>query len=373
VSTTEAPRPVTAAGNRGNGGTAGAVLNWKTLVGVLISAALLYFAFRGVDFREVVREMGQADPWLLLGATFFATAVFWIRAWRWRAILDPVHRGTRFRSRFATVCIGFMGNNLLPARIGEFARAYALSRVEPVPVVASLSSLLIERLFDAVFLVLFMFVAMALPAFPAWPGDASTDFPAIARGLGFAVGGILIFLFFLVLRPKATVRGLEAVARRILPPSIRRTVVDALEAFLAGAAVLRNGRLLFETAWLSIVLWLVNCLGFWFAFHAFGLDLSFTAALFFQSCIAIGVAVPAAPGFFGTYEFAAKIVLVDLWAMDANKALGFALGFHLAGFIPVTLMGLWYAWSLGLSLRGMARTEEAVEQAVEAATPTRGV
>jgi hypothetical protein len=294
--------------------------------------------------------------------------VFWIRAWRWRAIVDPVRPGTGFRSRFAAVCIGFMGNNLLPARIGEFARAYAFSRMEPVPVVASLSSLLIERLFDAVSLVVLLFVAMALPGLPAWPGDAATDFPAIARGLGIIVVGILLFLFFLVLRPQVAVRGLEAVARKVLPRPIRRPVIDALEAFLAGAAVLRNGRLLFETTWMSVVLWLFNCMGFWFAFRAFGLDLSFTAALFFQSCIAIGVAVPAAPGFFGTYEFAAKIVLVDLRGMDANKALGFALGFHLAGFIPVTLMGLWYAWSLGLSLRGMARTEEAVEQAVEAGT-----
>ncbi len=366
MSTAEAPRPVKAGNDRGNGGTAGAIFNWKTLVGIFISAALLYFAFRGVDFREVVREIRRSNPWLLLVATFFATSVFWVRAWRWRAIVDPVHRGTRFRSRFAAVCIGFMGNNLLPARIGEFARAYAFSRMEPLPIVASLSSLLIERLFDAITLVIFLFVAMALPGLPAWPGAAATDFPAIARGVGMVVVAIMVFLFFLVLRPQAAVRGLEGVARKVLPRSVRRPVVDALEAFLAGAAVLRNGRLLLETAWFSVVLWVFNCFGFWFAFHAFGLDLSFTAALFFQSCIAIGVAIPAAPGFFGTYEFAAKVVLVDLWGMNANKALGFALGFHLAGFIPVTLMGLWYAWSLGLSLRGMARTEEAVEQAVEA-------
>ena len=350
----------------------GALLDWKTLLGLLISAALLYFTFRGVDFGEVLREMGQADPVLLLGATFMATFVFWVRAWRWRAILDPVHRGTTFRSRFAAVCIGFMGNNLLPARIGEFARAYALSRSEPVPIVASLSSLVIERLFDAVFLVLFLFGAMVLPGFPAWPETATTDFPAIARGLGITVVGVMVLLFFLVARPHIAVRAFEAVAARVLPRSLRRPIVDALEAFLAGAGVLRDGRLLAESAAWSAAVWLVNGLGFWLAFRAFHLDLSFTAAMFFQSCIAIGVAVPAAPGFFGTFEFAAKVVLVDLWAMEANRALGFALGFHIAGFIPVTVMGLWYAWSIGLSLRGIARTEEVVEEAVEAATLSDG-
>ena len=366
-----ARRPPLRKAGPGNG-LAAALLSWKTVVGVLIGAALLYFTFRGVDMGEVLREMAQARPLPLLAATVAATFVFWVRAWRWRAILDPVQRGTTFHSRFAAVCIGFMGNNLLPARIGEFARAYALSRREPVPVVASLSSLVIERLFDAICLVLFLFGAMALPGFPSWPDNATTDFPAIARGLGFTVAGIFALLFFLVLRPRTAVRAFEVVANRVLPRAIRRPIVDALEAFLAGAAVLRDPRLLLASAAWSVGVWLVNGLGFWFAFQAFDLDLSFAAALFFQSCIAIGVSVPGPPGFFGTYEFAAKVVLVDLWAMEANKALGFALGFHIAGFIPVTLMGLWYAWSLGLSLRGIAGTEKAVEEAVEAGVGPAG-
>lgn len=347
-------------------GPAGSLLNWKTYAGLLISAVLLYFAFRHVNFAEVIREISRANPWYLLAATFGATIVFWIRAWRWLYILNPVKRGTSFQSRFSSVCIGFMANNLLPARVGEFARAYALSRTEPVPVISSLSSLVIERLFDAITLVVFLFVAMALPGFPAWPADAATDFPAIARGLGVTVGLVLLFLFFLVLRPQTAVWAFEAVANRVLPGVIRRPIVDALEAFLSGAAVLRDGGMLLATTLWSIVLWLVNCAGFWLAFKAFGLDLSFTAALFFQSCLAMAVSVPGAPGFFGIYEFAAKVVLVDLWAMELNKALGFALGFHIAGFIPVTLMGLWFAWRLGLSLGGIARTEEEVERAVEA-------
>lgn len=342
------------------------LMNWKTLVGILISAVLLYFTFRGVDFSEVIHEIAQANLWYFLAATVAATFVFWVRAWRWRYILDPVQGGTTFRSRFSATCIGFMANNLLPARVGEFARAYAISRTEPVPVISSFSSLVIERLFDAFTLVIMLFVAMGLPGFPAWPEYAPTDFPAIARGLGMAVAAILLLLFFLVLRPRLAVGAFEAVANRVLPRSIRRPIVDALDAFLSGAAVLRDGRMLLASAFWSVALWLVNCAGFWFAFKAFSLDLSFTAALFFQSCIAIAVSLPAAPGFFGTYEFAAKVVLVDLWAMEANKALGFALGFHIAGFIPVTLMGLWFAWTLGLSLGGIARTEEEVERAVEA-------
>jgi uncharacterized protein (TIRG00374 family) len=343
-------------------------LNWKTLLGVVISGGLLWYVFRGQDLGEMLHELGQANPLLLIVATALATFVFWIRAWRWRCILDPVQRGTSFQSRFAAVNIGFMANNLLPARVGEFARAYAISRLEPVPVVAALSSLVIERLLDAITLVLLLFVAIAMPDFPAWPASAEVDIPAVARSLGVSAALATIVLFLLVAWPRQTVRAFEALARRILPRSIRRPVVDALEAFLAGATILRNGRLLTEASFWSLFVWLTNSLAFWVAFKAFGLDLGFAAALFFNSGLGFIVAVPAAPGFWGTYEFAARIMLVGLWAQEASKVLAFAVGFHIAGFLPVTLIGLYYASRLGISLSGVARTEEVVEEAVERQT-----
>ncbi len=344
------------------------LLNWKTVIGILISGGALYFSFRGQDLGEIARQLTRADPLLLLLATVFATSVFWIRAWRWRAILDPVLPDTRFRSRFAAVNIGFMGNNLLPARVGEFARAYAIARLEPVPVVAALSTLVIERMLDAVSLVTLLFVSMVLPGFPAWPDNASINFPATARRIGIGVGLGALLLFALVLFPRRTVGVFEAIANRVLPSSMRRPVIDALEAFLSGVGILRNVRLMGEAVLWSLVLWLVNSLGFWVAFRAFGLPLSLTAAIFFQSCLAFVVSVPAAPGFWGTYEWSAKLVLVDLWGQDASRSLACAVGFHITGFLPVTLMGLYYAWKLGLSLKGVARTEVAVEQAVEQAT-----
>jgi glycosyltransferase 2 family protein len=343
-------------------------LNWKAVLGILISGGLLYYAFRGQPLGGVATAIRNANIPLLLLATAVATSVFWIRAWRWRAILDPIHDGTTFRSRFAAVNIGFMANNVLPARVGEFARAYAISRLEPVPVVAGLSSLVIERLFDALTLVAQLFVAMALPGFPAWPANAEMDFPGIAQRLGIfvALGGIALFL--LVLWPRPTVRAFEAVANRVLPKRVRRPVVDALEAFLTGAGILRNGRLMAEVGAWSVVLWIVNATAFWIAMHAFGINVSFVGAVFFNSCLAFVVAVPAAPGFVGTYELAHVLVLTRLWGYDQGTVLGYALGFHLAAFIPVTLMGLYYANRLGLSLSGMSHTEEVVEEAVEEVT-----
>src|SRR5690606_32412647 len=124
------------------------------------------------------------------------------------------------------------------------------------------------------------------------------------------------------------------------------------------------GQLAVTSAW-SIGLWVYNAVGAWIAFHAFGLDLPFTAALFFQSAIALAVSLPSAPGYFGLYHGMAVFVLSTLWGAPAELAAAYAIGFHLAGFIPVTLIGLYYAWRMGMSLGEAAASEEIVEQTVE--------
>jgi glycosyltransferase 2 family protein len=342
---------------------------WKAVIGVLLSAALLYYTFRGVDLREVLREIGRADPLLFFLGTSAVTFVFWLRAWRWRVILRPI-RDTTFRARFAAVAIGFMGNNLLPARIGEFMRALSLSRQEPVPVVASFGSLVVERLLDAICVIGFLFLATTLPGFPGLGGGGGSgmDFAAIARGVGAFVAFAVGVLFLLVLYPHRTVYVLERVAERVLPERARRPLVDALEAFLSGVGVLRDARLLTHAVGWSVLLWGVNALGFWFGLRAFGLDVPLVGALFFQSCIALGVSLPSAPGFFGSYHAAARVVLVGLWALPEVPALAFAAGFHLAGFIPITLIGLYFAWRTDFSFRAAKHSEELVETNIERAT-----
>jgi uncharacterized protein (TIRG00374 family) len=348
------------------------LLDWKAVVGIGISIAALYFTFSRMELGNVMREIRAADPLLLVLSAAAATFVFWIRAWRWRAILEPV-RVVGFRSRFAAVTIGFMGNNLLPARVGEFMRAYALSRTEPVPLVSSFASLVIERIFDGVAVIALLFLAMAMPGFPEFsstqefsiPGvDATLTVAGLARGAGVVVIVALLIVIALVFLPKQAVSVLERVVS-ILPKRVRRPIVDALEAFLSGVGVLRNPRLLLRTTSWSAVLWIFNGLGAWIAFRAFGFDLPFTAAIFLQSAIALAVSIPSAPGFVGVYHGMAVFVLSQLWGVPTEQAGAFAIVFHLAGFIPVTLIGLYFAWRMGLSFGEVSESEEIVESSVE--------
>jgi glycosyltransferase 2 family protein len=282
-----------------------------------------------------------------------------------------------FNARFAAVNIGFMGNNLLPARMGEFLRAYSLSRIAPISVVGTLASLVVERLFDGIMVIGLLFVAMMSPDFPlmvstqeiAVPGtDQTFTIAGLARSMGLVVGVGIVFLFGLVLMPGRAVALAETVVS-ILPGSMRRPIVSALEAFLRGAAVLRSPKLLARAGVWSVVLWCWNALGFWVAFMAFGIDLPYSAAVFFASAIALAASIPSAPGFVGPWHLMATFVLSRMWGVDLATAGAFAVGFHLAGFVPVTLMGLYYAWRTGLSVKEATESEEAVEDVVESVIP----
>ncbi len=343
-------------------GRRGRLLDWKAVLGIIISAAALYYVFKDQDLGLLLHEVRSANPFYLFWATCAATFVFWIRAWRWKALLDPVREGTSFNSRFAATTIGFMGNNVFPARVGEFMRVIALSKAEKIPIVTSATSLVLERLLDAFTVIALLFLSMILPGLPETARGAGYAWKAAI--LGAAVLGLLITLCLFVIWPRRAVRVAEKMVKPF-PVRARRPIIDGLEAFLLGASALRDPRVLSRAGAWSIVLWLVNALGFWLAFRAFDLPLSFTAALFFQGALVVAVSAPSAPGFFGVYEGVAALVLVGMWGADATKTNAFAASYHIAGFIPVTVIGLYYASRLGISAKQAAESEDVVESAVE--------
>ncbi len=344
-------------------------LDWRAGVGFLITGLLLWWVLRGVDFAAVLREVRGADYGLLGLAVAVATAGFFIRALRWKVLLAPVRGDTGLRSRFAAVNIGFMANNLLPFRVGEFARAYALSRMEPVSPGAAFGSLAVERFLDAFTILLLLLVAVAAPDFPQDATVGGRSVGTVVNGAVLLVGVVLGGLVALLLWPRRLVRAAEALLERILPGQAKRRVVDALEAFLDGLTSLRSPKLIVLALLWSVGFWCWNCLAFWIGFRAFGIEASYFAALFVNAMVAFAVAVPSSPGFFGTFHAGVAVGLLGVYGVGAGETVAFAFGYHLGGFIPVTLIGLYYAWRLGLSLEEIERSEETVEREVEARHP----
>ncbi|HEX6588923.1 MAG TPA: lysylphosphatidylglycerol synthase transmembrane domain-containing protein, partial [Longimicrobiales bacterium] len=309
--------------------------DWKVWFGLAISAVALFWAFHDVDFSLVVQHVSEADPLLFAASVVVATALFWIRAVRWHWLLEPIQPGIPYHPRIAATCIGFMANNLLPARVGEFVRAFALGRITGMRVSAAFGSLVVERLLDGIIVVSFFFAAMAAPSFPDTVGGGDIALAArLMLGL-LVVGGVV--LVAIVLRPEASVRIGRAVGLRILPGSIRRPIVDAFEALVHGFSVLRSPRLMLLSIVWSVILWLAGALAFHLGFLAFDIHVPFSAAVFLQSLVALGVSLPSAPGFFGLFETFAKVGLVQVFGVAPALAVGFAIGFHIGGFVPITV------------------------------------
>lgn len=254
--------------------------------------------------------------------------------------------------------IGFMANNVLPARGGEFARAYAASRLVPCRFTTALASIAVERVFDGLVIVLLLAVAIAAPGFPATATIAGRSLSSIAAWTGAVFVGILAFLFVVVHAPASALRLGGNAVRALLPARAAAFLVTLARHFIDGLSILKRPR---DFGWVvvwSFVLWLVNGVAFYTGFLAFHLDaLPFTSGLLLNGIVAVGVAIPSSPGFFGLFEYASRAGL-GLYGVAAEAAVSFAVGIHLGWFMPITVIGLWTLARANLSLGDLRAREE---------------
>ena len=324
-------------------------IGWRGALGIALGIALLAFTLREVHLAEVWAVLRASDPLLFLGAVIAGTLIFPLRARRWQTILEPLAPGIALAPLWRSVAIGMFVTNTVPARAGELARAYALSREEPrVPFTAAFASVAVDRVFDALIILAMLFMAMWDPSFGQEGrifGRSVSEIAAIGA-VGAATG--LALLYAVVVAPERWEALFRAAARRITP-KLEERGARALRAFADGLGVLRHpGRFASVVAW-TAAHWLLHAASYWLAFRAVGIEVPFTAAFIVQGIIAMGVALPAAPGFFGLFEVAGVAALA-LYGVDPSLAVSWALGYHLLTFVPITLIGLWYFARLGLRL-----------------------
>ena len=342
---------------------------WRSALGFVLSAAFLYLAFKDIHFASVFANIRKANLGLLLLSAATATAIFPLRARRWRPILDPIAPNLPFATLWRPTAIGMMVNNVVPVRAGELARAFVLSRSTPaVPFPAAFASLAVDRLFDAVVVLLLMFSALLDPAFPPGAHVLGRSMSSIALAGVLFVGAVLVAMYAMVLFPARVLSLYELMARR-LAPKLETKGRAALVALTEGLSVLRTpSRFAAVFGW-TLLHWLVNGVAFWIAFKAVGITAPFSAALFLQGLIAIGVAAPQAPGFFGVFEFLGAAGL-GIYGIEKDAAATWAISFHFLSYVPITVIGIYYFLRTGLSLADIGRAEDrATHDALEVDHP----
>ncbi len=345
------------------------------ILGLIISAIFIYLAFRRVRLGEIYFSLKHADYLLILPNMAIVIVCMVIRAERWKYLLKPIG-DFKQKQLFPSVMIGFMANNILPARLGEVVRAYSLGAKTGQSRASIFASVVLERLCDSLsLLAMFWLVILFIP------------FPAYIKKFGIITLIINIGLILALLLLKRHTAPLVKIVLKtlfFLPRSLSEKLEYIMHRFAEGLNVFKHAKPLFMVAFWSIILWIITALSNYFVFMAFGLYPNPAASFILLLFVAAGVMLPSAPGFVGVFQAAtigafallnelnllgnhmtwlkAKTVALispaftgvsaaaiaplcdslGLFGISKGEALSFSIVLWLCQYLPVTLLGLYY-------------------------------
>ena len=331
---------------------------WKHyLIGIAVSLAAGWLFMRAVPLDQMGQALKAMDPIYLLPNVAFYLLSYVIRAWRWHFLMRPVAR-VKFRPLFAALMIGFLGNNLLPAHLGEFVRAYVLGRSEKVSKSATFATVVLERVYDGLavlFLLMIVLLFMDLPQGAVQGTVLTANILRLAGWAGLALfGGLMILLQFFRWQRAGAMRVCRFFLKP-LPASLAERIVGMLDAFADGLALTRPLDLL----WIgltSLGVWLALGAWAWSLFPAFGLDLGLMSGVLMQVVTALALLIPSAPAFVGTFHLAAAATLAFMGASGAVAG-SYAMVLWVVHFIITNVVGLYYLWREGLGWRALTGKE----------------
>ena len=307
-------------------------VNWRLWIGLAFSAVCLWLAARGVDLRDMVRSLADANPFWLLLAVFSVAVTFWLKAVRWRMLFDRPVRPSLSRS-FAVLCIGLFVNGFFPARLGEVARALLVGQETGRSY--TLGTIVVEKVADLVLFAAMTVVLLMRLSLPEWllePARASMVLMAVAV-VGCAA---------LAWQGKLALR-LLSLALRILPEQWRTWLSRQAGQGLASLEMLRRPRLVVGVLAWSTVIWVLGAATNYIVFLAVGLKPMVLPSVLLLVVLQAGVAVPSSPGRLGVFHYLA-IITLSLFAVGKDQALVYAVALHLSVYLPMIVLGLWYMW-----------------------------
>jgi len=317
-------------------------------LGLFISLVLLVLVFYQTDPGKIWLELAQAQyGFLIPGLALYFVGVS-IRAMRWHFLLrsiKPIPSGRLFR----TVVIGYMANDILPARMGEIVRAYILGAQENVSKAATLVTIVVERIFDALTMLLFV---VAVPLLLDLKKNAvSAQMPIIAAVIIAAI----IALTILAGMPQRTERLVDFFVRRLPSASLRERATRITRSVIDGLGVLRSPVDSFAVFALSILAWLCETGMYVVIALGFGIVIPFPAFMLACAFANLATLAPSTPGYIGVFDAPVIYVLSELFNVNQNLATSYTFVLHAALILPVTLLGFYYLWRAGLSLSQMTQ------------------
>jgi len=305
----------------------------RFFIGIVISILFLYLAIRNVDFRVVASSFIHLDFRYLTLMVFCQFASLLCRAYLWKNILS-FEKNVQYRHSFEALLIGYMGNNVLPFRMGEAMRAYAMGKKERISRTLAFASIILERLIDLFTLLLFfltLIFVMELADWVVWSGILVFLFLALA----------ILFLYALATDFLQVPSRLYRNAVQYVPEQLIGTVEKIAGSFVKGIKLIRSKKQMVWLLFLSIAAWVLWTAILYYGLKAFHLDLPITATILLTVVVHIGVMIPSSPGFIGVFQYLC-IVSLSFFSVPKEVALTFSFLVHTIQYVSTTLLGWLY-------------------------------
>ena len=313
---------------------------WQFWLGISISILFMYLALRGLQIGDMWSALQNAKyGWLIPGIAVYFLGV-WVRAWRWHYLLRPL-KPISTRTMFPIVAIGYMGNNIYPARAGEVLRAVILKRREDIPVSASLATIIVERVYDGV--VMLAFVFLNLPELARLTVDSGFvgNIQTLALWGAAAFIGVLAVFLLAAMFPLQAEKIIEWLINHFVPTRFRSKVLGTMLRFLGGLKSLRSPKEALMVFLTSVVIWLLETGKYWFVMHAFNFQVTFFALMLMNGIVNLATTIPSAPGYVGTFD-APGIAVLKAYGVKQATAAGYTLVLHVALWLPITALGAYF-------------------------------
>ncbi|MCG8336681.1 MAG: flippase-like domain-containing protein [Proteobacteria bacterium] len=315
----------------------------KLVLGIIISIIFLYLAFGKIDPTKMKESFLTANYWFFIPATLVMFFSHWTRSVRWRYFLKSI-KTIRVNRLFSATLIGYMGNSILPAHLGEIFRANVVGRNEGIPTSSVLATVVIERIIDVLTLLIIMLIAVFAYPFPEWV--------TLSGYIMFAgVAALFLFLFLLKQQHKLTV-SLMNFGLNILPQKISKKLEELIYTFIDGLNGMKKRRDYIKVIVYSLVIWFCYWLVFYILFYSFDLvetySLNAVSSLVLLVITTISVVVPSSPGYIGTYHFLCMKSL-ELFGVPSTVGLSYAFIAHGISIVPTAIVGFVLAWKEGIS------------------------
>jgi uncharacterized protein (TIRG00374 family) len=303
----------------------------KLAAGFLLSAILVFLSVRGIDFGTVVEGFHAVRYGYVLLFLVIILIMQGLRSVRWGLILSPLDRVDQL-SLFSVTSVGFLAITALPARLGELARPYLITKKSRIKMPAALGTILVERAFDSIAVLLIFATALILiPALPTWLTTS-------AIFVFFITLALLALMIVIPAKRDASLKALNPLINR-LPDRFAGKLRSMLHHLIDGFMIFRDFKLLVTVSLYSLAIWMIDVLAVYSLFFAFDFHLSIMAATVSVVILLIGIAIPTAPGFIGNWHYAC-IVGLTLFGIPKADALSFAIIYHFLSIAMITVLGL---------------------------------